>query len=175
MSIKVIPPEVIVTRQGAIRSMRDFVNLNIVDWSRYEIAWENPLDAMVSLSSWFVGKCYYSILQTNLCEYPEQDGFPAWNHSGPHADMGRAFWNHFRYRFCDQSVLQFSDSPDFYGVIIHDHEPRSVPFCGDIGTASPMALRESIQMLSKDSLWISVVNATTLVLIEPQCDLYERI
>lgn len=163
-----------VVKEGWITSTRDFVSLKIVDWTRIQLYWQNSLDAMESISSWFVGRAYYQIIDINLTKYPERDDFPTWKHIGDsHNKLGRLYWNHFKYSFHESSVLTFGDCPDLQGKIVsHDLQERC-SFCGDIGEVSPIGMREGIQMLNKNTYWISVQDAGTIVLIIPQCDIFD--
>lgn len=163
-------PEITIIEQGPILTPQDFLRLDIVDWTRIKRSGGKPREIMDSLTTWFVKTSIYHIIQTNLCDYPERDDFPQWNHSGTyHRDIAEVFWNHFHYRF-PKSTLAFDDCPDFYGEIVYSSDER-VQIIGDIGKVSPFGLRNAIPMLNGSSLWISVVDLNTLILIEPRCEL----
>jgi hypothetical protein len=60
----------------------------------------------------------------------------------------------------------FSDSPDFQGVMQHADGSQQ-KFIGDIGQVSPIGMREGIAVLEPFSLWISVIDEYTQIIIEP--------
>lgn len=157
-------PIVTILEQGIISSVGDFVRLNIVDWKRHKPC-KSEQQAMDVVSSWFVNRFAYTIAKVDLFKYPERDDFPGWKHAGNHEEIGQMFWNHFKY--CFDGELRFHDSPDFSGVIYHRNStPQEYPFYGDIGKVSPMAIRDIIDGLYPYTLWISVVDEHTQVILE---------
>ena len=158
-------PIVTITEQGIIHSTSDFVRLNIVDWKRFSPYWNSEQQVMDTLSTWFVGRFDYTIAKVNLSQYPDRNDFPGWEHTGDHESIGRLFWNHFKYVF--EGELRFHDSPDFSGVIHHrDRIPQERRFYGDVGKVSPIAMRDTLRSLSPYSLWISVIDEYTQVILK---------
>jgi hypothetical protein len=159
-------PVASVLDHGIIRSMGDFVRLGIVDWMRYKPYWRSPQQAMRVVSAPFINKMSFLVAQLDLHEYPERNDFPGWKHVGAHEELGRLYWNHFHYVF--EGELRFHDQPDFSGVIIHrDREPAEWPFWGDIGQVSPITLLDTSRALLSHTMWISVLDEQTQIIIEP--------
>lgn len=151
---------------GIIRSVGDFTRLGIVDWTRYKSHWQSPQHAMEIVSSHFTNRMSFLIARLNLYEYPERDDFPGWEHAGRHEELGRLYWNHFHYVF--EGELRFHDRPDFSGVIIHrDRNPSECLFWGDIGLVSPITILDTVRALRPYTMWISVQDAQTQVILEP--------
>lgn len=158
-------PIVTIVEKGIIRSASDFIRLNIVDWKRFSPYWDSEQHAIDTLSTWFVGRFDYTIAKVNLFQYPERNDFPGWKHAGNHEEIGEMFWNHFKY--CFEGELNFHDSPDFSGTIYHkDRTPQEWRFCGDIGKVSPIAMRDTVQGLSSYTMWISVIDEHTQIILE---------
>jgi hypothetical protein len=159
-------PAATVLDHGIIRSVGDFVRLGVIDWMRYKPYWRSPQQAMQVVSAPFINKMRFLIAQLDLYDYPERNDFPGWKHVGNHEELGLLYWNHFHYVF--EGELHFHDQPDFSGVIIHrDGEPTEWPFWGDIGQVSPITLLDTSRALLPHTLWISVLDAQTQVVIEP--------
>jgi hypothetical protein len=145
------------------KSQFDLMALNIVDWNRLNGYWDNPAEALETLSSWFVGTSYYTVVDLDITKAPERDDFPGWEHVGGHERIGKLYWNWFHASL--KGKLVFSDSPDFYGEIqIGD---KIQHFWGDIGKVSPFALAQTQKSMDIGDLWISIVSTKQQVVIEP--------
>lgn len=162
----VSPPLIKIIEEGIIRSTNDFVRLNVVDWKRFKPYWKSEQHAMDNLGLHFLGMCY-TIAKVPMCEYPERDDFPGWQHVGDHESMGRVFWNFFHYIY--DGKLFFYDKPDFSGIIYYkDEEPAERKFHGDVGKVSPIAMRETVSAIHDYNIWISMIDENTLILIGRQ-------
>jgi hypothetical protein len=159
-------PEAYIVDHGIIRNPGDLARLGIVDWHRYKQHWESPHHAIETVGSRFVNNFSFMVVRLNLLEYPQRDDFPGWNHIGDHEYYGKLYWNHFHYVF--EGKLHFHDRPDFSGVIIHkDKKPVEWPFWGDIGQVSPITLLDTWRALLPHTMWISVLDEHTQVILEP--------
>src|SRR5215469_15321314 len=106
-----------VVQQGLIRDEWDFIALDIVDWNRFQGVWANPAEAMQAISSWFIGKATYTIIEYDMSAAPYRHDWPDWPHAGFHEGLGRLFWNTFHA--CYVGELHFADEPDFFGRITY--------------------------------------------------------
>lgn len=158
-------PIVTIVEQGIIRSINDFVRLNIVDWERFSPYWKSEQNAIDVISRSFVNRFYCTIAKVDLLQYPERNDFPGWSHVGDHVSIGKLFWNHFKY--CFDGRLVFHDSPDFSGYFYNRKPtPRKHHFRGDIGKVSPIAMKEAATILGPYSMWISVIDEHTQIILE---------
>lgn len=155
-----------VVDHGVIRSSGDLARLGIVDWHRYKPYWKSTQQAIESVGSRFVNSFTFMVVEMDLRAFPKRDDFPGWRHVGNHETYGELYWNHFHYTF--EGDLHFDDTPDFFGTIIHkDRNPSEYGFWGDIGQVSPITFLETWRLLAPYTLWISVLNETTQVIIQP--------
>jgi hypothetical protein len=148
--------------QNLIESKDDIFKLDIIDWGRCR-PWENPLKALESIASFFIGHAWYTIIELDLREAPERDDWPGWNHVGNHEYYGRLYWNWFhQYQKGD---LRFHDAPDFSGTLLRDDGNFS-RFWGDIGRVSVRAFSDAQVNMHVEDLWISIVDEYRQVIIE---------
>jgi hypothetical protein len=166
MSQNITHPVASILDHGIIRSVGDFVRLGIVDWTRYKPYWKSPQQAMEIVSSHFMKRMGFLVAHLDLYEYPDRDDFPGWKHAGRHEELGRLYWNHFHAVFSGK--MHFHDQPDFSGVIIHkDRSPTDWSFWGDLGQVSPITILDISRALLPHTMWISVLDTQTQVVIEP--------
>lgn len=165
-------PDANVIDHGVIRCPGDLARLGIVDWHRYKPYWKSPQHVIESVGSRFVNGFNFMVVEMDLREFPKRDDFPKWNHIGNHEIYGRLYWNHFHYTF--EGDLQFDDAPDFSGTIFYkDRIPSEYRFWGDIGQVSPITFLETWRFLAPHTLWISVLNEDTQVIIQPLVEVPE--
>src|SRR5690242_14370853 len=94
---------------GFIKSPADIARLTIIDWSRYKSYWESPMRAVDVIGGYCIG-FRYSIMRTDLREFPERDDFPEWGHVGSdHNRLGRLYWNFFKYMY--HGEINYHDRP----------------------------------------------------------------
>lgn len=151
-----------IIKQCEIQSIDDLVNLDIIDWHRLNGTSSSPLVAMRDVSSWFIGRAGYTIIECDLHQFPTRDDWPGWEHSGNHEGIGRLYWNYFYAQHPD-SQLTFSDEPDFYGFL----KTSNAHFWGDIGKVSVSAFAlTTIRKMKAHDIWISIPDYKTQVIIE---------
>jgi hypothetical protein len=156
---------------GLIRSEKDIMRLNIIDWKRHN-PWASPQAAMDTIFSWFNLAAHYTIMDDDMDKYPARDDFPGWKHVGNHVLYAKSYWNWFQYHHGDYGELTFDDSPDFYGQF---NFPDGVKrFWGDIGQCSCGAIARSQKQMDAGDLWISIRESGTQIIIEPTISIRER-
>lgn len=160
-------PKTHIVETGLIKTAKDLVKLNIVDWNRLNGYWDNPQEAAESISSWLIaGECHYSIYKDDITKAPNRGDWPGWRHVGNHPEMGRLFWNWFHLN--KNGTIHFSDSPDFHGTFLSPINPSDEStFYGDIGLVSASTFMHTMRNFSENYMWISVVDHDTQILIEP--------
>lgn len=148
-----------------IKSPGDLARLNIIDFNRYKTYWKSPSHALDIIASYIVG-FRYSIVKIYPYRCPERSDFPGWKHAGRHEDVGRLFWNFFKYVFDEQSKLYFHDQPDLSGSIYNASlDPNTRVFHGDIGLVSPITFLDTNKFTFAPHMWISV-NEDILTILE---------
>lgn len=160
-----------IIEQNLISSQYDFVKLDIIDWNRLNGTSETPADAMRDISSWFIGRACYTIVEHDLRHAPIRNDFPQWQHVGRrHAALARLFWNDFLHHY-PKSDLHFADEPDFSGTL-ECRDGTRASFWGDIGKVSASAFGlTTIRQMQEHTLWISVLDERRQVIIETIADL----
>ncbi len=153
--------------QKIIESEYDILRLDIIDWNRFH-PWDHPGDALRSISSFFIGGAYYSIIETDLRAAPQRDDWLGWRHVGNHEYYGRLYWNWFHHY--QNGELHFSDSPDFSGTLTRPNE-YSARFWGDIGKVSARAFSDAQISMHAGDLWISIIGEDKQVIIETLVDI----
>ncbi len=89
-----------------------------------------------------------------------------WEHNGnttaSHNELGMAFawWSVYEQHNLD--TISLTDAPDIRGTI------GNHCFSGDIGRCSPMALHEGLLSLCAHDLWITVIDWSTQLVLEPK-------
>lgn len=151
-----------VVDHGLIRSLGDFLMLDIIDWDRCH-PYETVQQIMRSTASFLINRYTYIVVNIDITAYPQRDDFPGWEHSGAHELKGKWYWNHFHHDF--EGTLCFGDSPDFAGVIHRNGQEHA--FMGDIGKVSPLTFK---QVLAEESgiMWISVRTEHRQIILEPR-------
>ena len=146
-----------IIEQKIITSQYDLVHLDIIDWNRLNGTSATITDAMHDISSWFIERATYTVIEHDLRHAPIRNDFPEWDHiSNGHQMLARLFWNDFHYHH-PNSTLVFADEPDFSGTF-QCKDGSHARLWGDIGhvSASAFALTTIRQMRTHD-LWISVL------------------
>jgi len=151
-----------------IKSMRDIVNLNIIAWENLNGCWENALDAMETISSWFIDRAVVTQAKINdFDNAPPSDKPFAWSHTGNHVPIGEKYHNWFDWVH-PKDELHFSDSPDFYGRM------GEALFWGDIGRVSASTFAMTQKGMGKGDIWISLLrDGSHQVIIEAQYSICE--
>lgn len=145
------------------------LELDVIDWRRGGIYWDDPQEALATISAVIVGRTEYLIAEVDMRLAPERGDWPDWRHTGAyHNSLGKLWWDWFHWK--RKGTLSFSDSPDFQGTL---QLPNQAPirFWGDIGTVSALAFFESIRQMKAGDLWISIPDHETQVLLSPLVDL----
>jgi len=156
-----------VIRQKVIETYEDLLEADLLDLNRCG-HWENPLQALKSIESWFKYKAVLTELKIDDFELaPERDDWLEWYHVGSsHQAMGRAFWNWFLWKHPD-AELNFSDAPDFWGYFEKGECKRGTIY-GDIGKVSATCFAYVQKQMLAHDLWVSVLDSGNRhVLIEP--------
>jgi len=154
-----------IEESGEIKSARDLMKLEIIDWNRLIGYWKNIPEAAESLASWLIeSESQYSIIKCRMDDAPERDDWPGWKHIGHHPEIGQVFWNWFHYH--QKGEIHFSDSPDFFGKLRLGDWPERT-FFGDIGLVSAPTFSRTIRALRAHDVWITVVDTETQIMIEP--------
>jgi hypothetical protein len=153
-----------ILKSDIIHTEDDLVALNIIDFGRQNgHPFRGPHRAIHA--AFGCASCLtYSVVHMDLTGYPQQPGWPHWEHAGNHVYLGRLYWNAFYSSYKKGSILRFHDAPDFSGRIAYPE--YSINFWGDIGTVSTMACIESVRMMKPGDLWISVVSEKTQIILE---------
>jgi hypothetical protein len=154
---------------GLIRSEKDIMKLNIIDWKRFN-PWPDPQAALQTIFSWFDNAAHYTVFQHDMEACPKREDFPGWHHAGNHESSGEMYWNWFHYWHGDYGDLHFSDSPDFYGSF-HYPDEKIQHFWGDIGQCSAQAFARAQKQMSDGDLWISIKGTHKQVVIESHVDI----
>jgi hypothetical protein len=143
--------------EGTFSLESDLMSLNIIDFNRLNGYWSDPGAAMRTLFSHLRdGFALYAIYDVpNFDSAPERSDFPNWTHVGNHVQLGRRFWNWFRFHFPDY-VLNLGDSPDFQAHKIDSSGHHWI--WGDFGQVSASAFALSQKQMAPGDMWISVLD-----------------
>lgn len=166
-----------IIKQDIIRTEYDLTDRGIIDWNRLNGNWRNASDAIRTVSSWFINRAAYTVIEHNLAQYPTFDcplewhSFE-WSHVGEaHHRLGQMYWNFFQQE--QLGSIHFSDSPDFWGTFNFSYgDGNRRRFWGDIGTVSASAFSQSQKQMGKNDIWISVCDSHTQVVIEALDDIH---
>ena len=160
-------PPIKVIKREILTSSDVLEMLNIIDWHRGGVYWENPLRAFEHISTLLVNRIEYAVLEVHMELAPERDDWPSWYHTGHHVTLAKAWWNWFHWKRKGELIL--SDSPDFSGTMqLPNQSP--IRFWGDFGTVSALAFFESLQQMHAGDLWISIPDRETQVLLAARID-----
>ena len=160
-----------IIEQKTFTSELDIVSLDIIDWNRLNGSWENPAEAIRTISSWFLNQASYTIAEFDLTKVPQHDGWPGWQHAGNHEYLGRLYWNAFQH--AQMGTIRFHDAPDFSGVLSKNGCIQN--FWGDIGKASAQCFALTQKGMMPGDIWISVLNERRQVIIENTIDITTRL
>ena len=136
-----------------IEGPKELIELDIIDSRRLGKHWNNAWDMFEAISaSLSFNALAFKFKVNDYYSAPIRDDFPGWQHSGRHEEEGRDFWNWFKWKF-PQSTVVFGDEPDLYGSF--DKKKKNV-WHGDIGEVSPMSFLDVMKCSIPGATWMTI-------------------
>ena len=160
----------LIAAPAIITSIKDILNLHIIDFGRLNGCWENELDAMETIGSWFINKAVVTQMKIKDFHHsPPCDKPFSWQHIGGHVSIGKRYRDWFDWVHPEEE-LNFGDSPDFWGRI------GDQMFWGDIGKVSASTFALTQKGMGAHDLWISLLgDGSHQVIIETQYSICEAV